>query len=245
MNLLNITKHLLYSTQTEYGYEHSAITSDEIFASKQLFEVLKSFKDSFFNEVHTYDALELADEYDELNDDEESDDTYEKTTVQGENSDDKADDYNENEHCDIKNHFTLEEMENIIEWVDEHPNARFATISHRFRKIKSMKYISKFRKYIENIVSKLEKLKQIKEFIFNEFYLKRTIEKEAVHDDDLEIYAIQKARELDWDTFKASKCFINTFKRENGISSRRYNKLITRNKSNRKVCSLNGNYISY
>src|SRR5437870_2158716 len=107
-------------------------------------------------------------------------------------------------------------MENIIEWVDEHPNARFTTISHRFRKIKSMKYILRFRKYIENTGTKLEKLKQIKEFMYNEFYLKRTIEKEAVHDDDLELYAIQKARELDWDTFKASKSFINTFKKENG-----------------------------
>lgn len=76
--------------------------------------------------------------------------------------------------------------------------------------------------------------------MFNQFYLKRTIEKEAFHDDDLELYAIQKAKELNWDTFKASKSFINDFKRENGISSRRYNKIITRTKSSRKICSLNG-----
>ncbi|CAF3910844.1 unnamed protein product [Rotaria sordida] len=47
--------------------------------------------------------------------------------------------------------------------------------------------------------------------MFNQFYLKRTIEKEAIHDDDLELYAIQKARELNWDTFKTSKSFINDF----------------------------------
>ena len=76
--------------------------------------------------------------------------------------------------------------------------------------------------------------------MFNEFYLKRKIEKEAVHDDDLELYAIQKARELNWDTFKASKSFINTFKRANGISSRRYNKIITRIKPNNNLCNLNG-----
>jgi hypothetical protein len=189
MNLLNIAKHLLHLAQTEYRYDNSVITTDEIFASKQLFEILKSFKDSYFNELHTYDTLEFADEYDE------------------------------NEHSDIKNPFTLEEMENIIEWVDQHPNARFATISHRFRKIKSMKYISRFRKYIENNGARLEKLKQIKEFMFNEFYRTRTVEKEAIHDDDLELYAIQKARELDWDTFQASESFINTFKRKNRISS--------------------------
>jgi hypothetical protein len=111
-----------------------------------------------------------------------------------EKNDDETNDYNKNEHSDIKNHFTLEEMENIIEWVDQHLNARFATISHRFKKIKSMNYIPKLREYIENNGARLEKLKQVKAFMFNEFYMKRTIEKEAVHDADLELFAIQKAR---------------------------------------------------
>jgi hypothetical protein len=226
MNLLNIAKHLLYLVQTEYGSENSATTVDEIFTAERLFEVLKSFKDSYFSELFTYDTLEFEDEYDGMTDEEEIDD--------------EIDDYNENEYSDIKNYFTLEEMENIIEWVDQHPNARFATISHRFMKIKSMNYIPRFRKYIENNGTRLEKLKQIKEFILSEFYLKRAIEKEAVHDADLELYAIQKARELNWDSFKASKSFINTFKKENRISSRRYNKIITRSKPNRKLCSLNG-----
>jgi len=41
--------------------------------------------------------------------------------------------------------------------------------------------------------------------MFTEFYQKQTIEKEAVHDADLELYAIQKARELNWDTFMAAQ----------------------------------------
>jgi len=226
MNLVNIAKHLLYLAQTEFGSGNSAITTDEIVIAQRLFEVLKSFKDSYFNELYTYDTLEFDDEYDEMSDEEESDND--------------TNDYNENEHSDIKNLFTLEEMENIIEWVDEHPNAGIATISHRFKKVKYMYYITRFRQYIENNGTRSEKLKQIKDFMFNEFYLKRTIEKESIHDADLELYAVQKARELNWDTFKASKSFINTFKRENRISSRRVNKIITRSKPNRKVCSLNG-----
>ncbi|CAF2914143.1 unnamed protein product [Rotaria sp. Silwood2] len=145
------------------------------------------------------------------------------------------DDYVENDGFDLKNRFTLEEMENIIELVDQHPNVRFATVSNRFKKIKNRNYITRFRQYIENDGKRSEKLKQIKEFMFNEFYLKRTMEKEAIHDADLELYAIQKARELNWDTFKASKSFINTFKRENRISSRRYNKIVTRTKPNSKL----------
>ena len=70
--------------------------------------------------------------------------------------------------------------------------------------------------------------------------MKRTIEKAAIHDSDLELFAIQKARELDWDNFKASESFIMRFKREHRISSRRYNKLVTRISSGSKPCRLKG-----
>ncbi len=157
MKLLNIAKHLLHLAQIEYEFENFTPTTDEIFAAEQLFEVLKSFKDSCFSELYTYDTLEFEDEYDEMMDEEENDEN---------------DDYDENGHFNLKTRFTLEEMENIIEWVDQHPDARFATISNRFRKIKSMNYITRFREYIENNGTRYEKLKQIKEFMFNEFYLK-------------------------------------------------------------------------
>ncbi|CAF0984200.1 unnamed protein product [Rotaria sp. Silwood1] len=234
MNLLNIAKHLLDLAQTEFGYENSAMTTGEIFIVERLFEVLKSFKDSYFSELYTYDSLEFEDEYDETT--EEEDNSGE--TIDEAKSDDEMDDYNENEHSDLRNRFTLDEMEKIIEWVDQHPNARFATLSHRFKKVKHRNSITRFREYIENNGTRIEKLKQIKEFMLNEFYLQRTIEKAAVHDTDLELYAIQKARELNWDTFKASKQFLNTFKKENRISSRRYDKIITRTISNSKICSL-------
>ena len=74
--------------------------------------------------------------------------------------------------------------------------------------------------------------------MLHEFYIKKQVEKEIAHGADLELYAIQKARELNWDAFKASKSFIQAFKKEKKISSRRYNKLIIRTTSFRKVCSL-------
>jgi len=104
---------------------------------------LKSFKDSYFSELYTYDTLDFDNEYDEITDTEESDDDN--------------DEYNEKENSGIQNQFILEEMENIIEWVDQHPNAKFASISHRFKKVKSMKYIRRFREYIENKGTRLEK----------------------------------------------------------------------------------------
>jgi hypothetical protein len=126
--------------------------------------------------MYTYDTLEFDDEYNHMTDDEENDDD--------------DDDYDETEQSDLENHFTLEEMKKIIEWVDEHPNAGITTISHQFRKGKYMCYITRFREYVEKNGIRLEKLKQIKEFMFEQFYQKRSIEKEAVHDDDLQLYAI-------------------------------------------------------
>ncbi|CAF4331005.1 unnamed protein product, partial [Rotaria sordida] len=175
------------------------MTTGEIFIAERLFEVLKSFKDSYFSELYIYDSLEFEDEYDETTEEEDSNDetTGEEDnsgeTIDEAKSDDEMDDYNENEHSDLRNRFTLDEMKKIIEWVDQHPNVRFATLSHRFKKVKHRNYITRFREYIENNGTRIEKLKQIKEFMLNEFYLQRTIEKAAVHDTDLELYAIQKA----------------------------------------------------
>ena len=58
---------------------------------------------------------------------------------------------------------------------------------------------------MKNNAIRLENLKKIEEFMTNEFYIKRTIENEAVHDDNLKLYVIQKAEELDGDIFKVSK----------------------------------------
>ncbi|CAF2087115.1 unnamed protein product [Rotaria magnacalcarata] len=124
MNLFNVANHLLNLTQTECESENSATSTEEIFLAEWLFEVPKSFKGSYFCELYNYDSLDFDNECDEMTEDEESDN-------------DKVD-YDENEHSDIKDHFTLEEMENIIECVDEHPNTKSATISSRFKKVKYM-----------------------------------------------------------------------------------------------------------
>ncbi|CAF4697177.1 unnamed protein product, partial [Didymodactylos carnosus] len=100
-----------------------------------------------------------------------------------------VDDYDESEYLDIQNNFTLEEMEEIVEWVDQHPNYKIASIRNRFRKVKHAYYITRFREYIERSGTKSEKLKKVKESMWNEFCVKRTIEKEAIYNSDLELFA--------------------------------------------------------
>ena len=228
MNLVNVAKHLVHLAENSFGSANDITTSDEMFAAQQLFEILNSYRNSSFNELYSYETLDFNDEFDDLSDEE--------------GSDSEDEDYDKNQHLEISSNFTVEEMENIIEWIDEHSSFSFSTIQHRFRKIKSINYISRFRQYIERNGTMFEKLEKIKEFMLNEFYIKRTIEKEAVHDTDLQLFALQKAKELGWDNFKAGATFIKSFKKNNRISSRRYNKLVTRDTSNRKACSLQGIY---
>ena len=227
MNLVNITKHLYHLAQQEYGLYNATTSENETLAAQQLFQVLKSFEDSCFNDLYTYQSLEFNDEFDEDHDSEESND---------ENDENYDDD--QIEGAEIQPNFTLEEMKNIIDWVDEHPNYSSSTILHRFRKLRSMNYISRFREYIERNGTRIEKVQQIKEFMLNEFYVKRQIEKATVHDRDLELFSIQKARELGWEDFKGSISFVKSFKKENRISSRKYTKLITRTSSKKTSCSL-------
>ncbi len=68
MNLVNIAKHLLHLAQTEFGFEDTIPNADEVFASQQLFKLLKTFENSYFNELHSYQTLDFHDEYDEMTD---------------------------------------------------------------------------------------------------------------------------------------------------------------------------------
>ena len=232
MNLLNVANHLVLLTDREFGSERkSALTVDEVAASEKLFEVLKTFKDSYLHEFSSYETLEFDDECDEMTDEGESDN--------------ETDDWDGNDNQSVRNQFTLEEMEMIVDWVDQRPHCTLSTVQHRFRKVKSMQYIKRFTDYIEKHGTRRDKLNKIKEFMLNEFYLKRAVEKEAVHDTDLQLFAIQKANDLGWDVFSASESFITRFKKENRISSRRYNKLVTRATTNKKTCSLEGTEVSY
>ena len=152
-----------------------------------------------------------------MTDEEESDDGSDNYYENDEN--DETDDYDTNQQMYIRSHFTLEEMKNIMKCIDQHPNFSFSSIQRRFREVQSRYYISRFRENIQKDGIKLEKLEKIKEFMLHEFYITRQVAKETVHNADLELYAIQKARELNWDTFRTSKSFIQAFKKEKKISA--------------------------
>ena len=63
-------------------------------------------------------------------------------------------------------------MQRIVEWVDQHPNKTNASVKRRFRKVKQMFCITIVRQYIQMNGGRSEKLSKIKEFMWNEFYVK-------------------------------------------------------------------------
>jgi hypothetical protein len=107
--------------------ENSATTENEILASQQLFEILKTFKDGHFNELHVYETLDFSDEYDEMMEGDNNNDEEESTVEEQ-----HGDDYDESQYFDVQNNFTLEEMGEIVEWVDQHSNYKIASIKNRF-----------------------------------------------------------------------------------------------------------------
>ena len=122
MNLVNITKYLLYLAKTEFGSANSMTSVDEIFAAQQLFEALKAFNDSYFSELHTYETLEFDEERDEMTDEEESD----NENVEN----DETDDCDTKQPMDIGSHFSLEEVKNTFEWIVQPPKFSFSSIQH-------------------------------------------------------------------------------------------------------------------
>ena len=136
--------------------------------------------------------------------------------------------FSTDEICRIGNdEFSLEYVQKVISFVDEHQNAKFKTIQKNFKRIKQPNYITRFRSHLFNFGSRNEKSDLIKKFVFDKFVMSRNAFL-PVHDIDLRKWAIQKANEMHMENFVASHYWVHYFKFEYGIVSRKVTKLITK-----------------
>ncbi|CAF4979670.1 unnamed protein product [Rotaria sp. Silwood1] len=91
-----------------------------------------------------------------------------------------------------------------------------------------MEYIERFRKYLESGGTKQQKLDKIDQYTYEKFEKARSrSEFLFIHDIHLKKWALQKAREINDNTFKASDSWIFHFKRRHALCSRKVTKLIT------------------
>jgi hypothetical protein len=91
-----------------------------------------------------------------------------------------------------------------LEYKNANPSHSFATIQHFFRKIKDRTYLTRFKNYVDQLGTAREKYIQIAKHTYETFVNQRALGN-IVHDRNLRVWAIAKARELHISNFSASQ----------------------------------------
>ena len=128
--------------------------------------------------------------------------------------------------------FSIEYMKNVIDFYDDRDaktgrkKHTWNSLQHRFPKVKNRNYIQRFRKYLDNGGTKLQKLKEIDRFTYERVVNARS-QFLMIHDIHLKRWALIKAKQLNDNTFTASVNWINCFKKRHSLCSRKVTKLTT------------------
>ena len=104
----------------------------------------------------------------------------------------------------------------------------FPTFQHRFRRVLYPYYLTRFQKYIDEQGTNRDKYRLIAKYCYEMFCESRAKGK-IIHDRTIKTWALARARELElsFDNFRASSSWINNFKRQYRISSRKIVKFVT------------------
>jgi hypothetical protein len=200
--------------------------------AKQLYDnvtsILNSSEYRFENE-HTLDFVyDLR--YPPYSNDSDEEEAAEEDTDYDEN--DKAED-------NLLHDFSLQYMKKAVSCYDEKdPNTgkrkhSWNSFHHSFKNVTGRKCLSRFRKYIAAHGTKKVKLDEIDSFTYNCFEKARE-QLLSIHDIDLKLFALKKAREVGDNTFVAGHHWLCDFKRRHGICSRKITKLVTKSEVENK-----------
>jgi hypothetical protein len=232
----------LVSQQLSLNDHDTAVSDRDREVAQGLYDQIESILESTHYSFETEHSVDFNDqsnaEQSDDNDDEEDqdqDDEEEGDDEQQQEIDDNDEALMEME-VDQQNtlfhRFSIEYMRKAIDFYDAinqktgKKQHSWKAFQHRFRKVKNRKYIERFRKYLESGGTKQEKLDEIDQFTYNKFEKARS-EFLFVHDVDLKRWALQKAREIDDKTFKASDNWVVQFKNRHALCSRKVTKLVT------------------
>ena len=140
-------------------------------------------------------------------------------------------DFTENQiqnNIKLPKNYEYSDIIKISDYMKKHPNLKFKTIRVKFRKC-TQNLFYKIKKLINNGVGfKNMRIVEIKQFLINKFKIHRR-KFNRISDNLLKIWAINKAKTMNFERFKASNYFIRNFKKEYGISGRKINKYVNKN----------------
>jgi len=226
MNPKNIVKLLQKAfDQPEYNLE-SIITEDEKVFSSHLEVLIKdSIGNSFF--VETYDSLDFEDTNQILEP---------CAIVDGNDNNDDLIEIEGNLSFNLSdNTFSRDIEDNYKQKAVEYWKSgkirklKLKTVQSKFNRVTSNRQLYRWEKQISNGGNRIEKLKEISEFVLNRF--NEAVEKSVtVHDLDLRRWALQARDKISFPSrlFNASTKWVHMFKQKHRIVSRKINKFVTK-----------------
>ena len=226
-NVLKVLSDLTFDRL--FDESPSIISFDEENVAMNLFRCLDSILES---SSHLFET-ELTLDHDDEIDAEELDDIVSTTSISDDVNTTNDDDYIPvNEH-NLLNNFSLDYMKRVVDFYDEMDPAtgkrkrKWRTVKHIYRRVPHPSTIARFRKYIEAGGTKREKLDIIDTYSYDQFEDARH-QFLCVHDNDIQRWSLEKARELNLNDFQASTNWLSHFKHRHGICNRKITKLITK-----------------
>ncbi len=121
--------------------------------------------------------------------------------------------------------FSLEYMQKVVDFA--RPGISFTTLQHAYPRVTHPMQLKRFREYVSNNGNRRQKLIRVENFVLDKFRYARD-RSLAVHDIDLQRWALSHAKTENIDNFTASHHWLLNFKKRNGISSRKVTKFISR-----------------
>ncbi|CAF4196742.1 unnamed protein product, partial [Rotaria magnacalcarata] len=212
----------------------SPITFDEEYIALNLFNCLTSIVESG---SYIFDIETTLDRDDEL-DDPDIDNSAETAPLSqhldiDRDLDYKSTDDDNDDNQWLREEFSLDYMKRAVDYFDEtdattgQRKRNWCSVKHMFRRIPNPQYITRFRKYVEAGGTKKQKIDDIDTYVYRQFENARH-KFLAVHDIDLRRWGLQKARELNLNSFEASEKWLLSFKHRHRICSRKVTQLVTK-----------------
>ena len=170
-------------------------------------------------DLDTEVTLDIDEYCDDGDDDDEDDEVLENSQSSQEWEDDEIE----------RNQFTASYMRKVVAVFDQKENGGWKAVKNRFRRVKHPYYLDRFRKYLAQNGTKMEKLKEIEDFVWEQFVNARN-NALPVMDSDMRQWGSRKAKEFGF-PFKASDTWLLNLKRKHRIVSRRITKFAFRGES--------------
>jgi len=150
--------------------------------------------------------------------DEDCEEEYEDSTENKENCSDESSQDWESEELEEPGH-SLDTMKNVLAYYDKCKGDKLWKTANRYSCVKTYCTIQRFRKYVEANGRKSDLFKKIEDFTYHKFKSARK-SMLCVSDRDIKFWALSFARPTGFQ-FKASKGWLNTFKKRHRIVSRK------------------------